>query len=111
MCWMSYRVEATDLFIKRLKPLLKKYPSLLTDLKSLNQQLAETPRQGDGLGHGCYKVRLAIRSKNTGKSDGARIITLVQVVDEQVLLLTIYDKSERDNLQPGELEVLLKMLE
>ena len=108
---MSYKVEATDLFVKRLKPLLKKYPSLLTDLKSLNQQLAEFPRQGDGLGHSCYKVRLAIRSKNTGKSGGARVITLVQVIDEQVLLLTIYDKAERESLHPGELEELLKLLE
>ncbi len=107
---MNYRIEATDLFVKRLKPLLKKYPSLIADLKLLNQQLAETPRQGDGLGQNCYKVRLAIRSKKTGKSGGARIITLVQVVDEQALLLTIYDKADRADLRPGELEELLKML-
>jgi len=108
---MSYRVEATEMFVKRLKPLLKKYPSLTVDLNSLNQQLTDSPRQGDALGHYCYKVRLAIRSKNTGKSGGARIITLVQVINEQVLLLTIYDKSERDNLRPGELEESLKLLE
>ena len=108
---MNFRVETTDLFVKRLKPLLKKYPSLISDLKALSQQLAEAPRQGDRLGQNCYKVRLAIRSKNTGKSGGARIITLVQVVDEQVLLLTIYDKADRADLQPGELEELLKMLE
>ena len=108
---MSYRVEATELFVKRLKPLLKKYPSLAADLSSLNQQLAEHPRQGDALGQNCFKVRLAIRSKNAGKSGGARIITLVQVVDEQVLLLTIYDKGERADLRPGELEELLKLLE
>ncbi len=108
---MSYRVEATDLFVKRLKRLLKKYPSILADLRLLNYQLAESPRQGDGLGQNCYKVRLAIRSKNTGKSGEARVITLVQVVEEQVLLLTIYDKADRADLRPGELEELLKMLE
>ena len=108
---MSFRVETTDLFVKRLKPLLKKYPSLISDLRVLHQQLAENPRQGDGLGQNCYKVRLAIRSKNTGKSGGARIITLVQVVDEQILLLTIYDKADRADLRPGELEELLKTLE
>ena len=108
---MSYKVETTDLFVKRLKPLLKKYPSLISDLTALNQQLAESPRQGDGLGQNCYKVRLAIRSKNTGKSGGARVITLVQVIDEQVLLLTIYDKADRADLRPGELDELLKMLD
>ncbi|WP_035565768.1 type II toxin-antitoxin system RelE/ParE family toxin [Hymenobacter sp. IS2118] len=108
---MSYKVEATEVFEKRLKPLLKKYPSILSDLRLLNQQLAENPHQGDGLGQNCYKVRLAIRSKNTGKSGGARVITLVQILDEQVLLLTIYGKSDRADLRPGELEILLKLLE
>ena len=97
--------------MKRLKPLLKKYSSLISDLTALNQKLAESPRQGDGLGQNCYKVRLAIRSKNTGKSGGARVITLVQIVDEQVLLLTIYDKADRADLRPDELDELLKMLD
>ena len=108
---MSYKVETTDLFVKRLKPLLKKYPTLLTDLTALNQQLAESPRPGDGVGQNCYKVRLAVRSKNTGKSGGARVITLVQVIDEQVLLLTIYDTADRADLRPGELDELLKIMD
>ena len=66
---------------------------------------------GSSLGQNCYKVRLAICSKGAGKSDGARVITLVQVQNEQVLLLTIYDKADRADLRPGELQELLQLLE
>ncbi|WP_019949376.1 type II toxin-antitoxin system RelE/ParE family toxin [Hymenobacter aerophilus] len=108
---MSYKVDATDLFIKRLKPLLKKYASLTNDLQKLEEELARAPRTGSSLGQNCYKVRLSIKSKQAGKSGGARVITLVQVTEEQVLLLTIYDKAERADLHPNELHELLQLLE
>ncbi len=108
---MGFEVKPTDVFIKRLKPLLRKHTSLKVDLSDLAEELAETPRIGDSLGKNCYKVRLAIRSKSSGKSGGARIITLVQVQNERVLLLTIYDKSEREDLRHGELKELLDILE
>ena len=107
---MSFRVEATDRFAKRLKPLLKKHTSLTQDVVGLIERLAETPIQGESLGRGCYKVRLAIGSKGKGKSGGARVITYVLVQDERVLLLTIYDKADRENLAPGELAELLAEL-
>ena len=39
------------------------------------------------------------------------MITLVRIQNEQVLLLTIYDKSEKADLRPGELQELLKLPE
>ncbi len=69
--------------------------------------LQTEPEQGTPLGRGCRKIRVAIASKNKGKSGGARVITLVQVVGETVLLLAVYDKSDRENLAPGELDALL----
>lgn len=108
---MSFEVKTTNLFIKRLKPLLRKYASLSMDLNALAVELADTPRIGDSLGKNCYKVRMAVRSKSFGKSGGARIITLVQVQNGRVLLLTIYDKSEREDLRPNELQELLSSLE
>lgn len=47
---------------------------------------------------GCYKVHMAIRSKGKGKSGGARAITYVRVVNRVVVLLIIYDKSEKENI-------------
>jgi hypothetical protein len=56
-------------------------------------------------------VRLRIKSKNTGKSGGGRIITCVKIIDETVHFLTIYDKSEKEDLDKGELDELLKQID
>ena len=69
--------------------------------------MAATPQQGDAPGRGCYKVRLAVAAKGKGKSGGARVITLVRLVGEVVVLPAVYDKSDRADLAPGELETLL----
>ncbi len=66
--------------------------------------------QGTPLGQGCYKIRLAISSKGKGKSGGARVITLVWVRDEQVFMLSIYDKSEQEDINDSRLQELLRNL-
>ena len=96
---------------RRLRPsakkLAKRYRSWADDFIGLLGSLQAAPLQGDALGRGCYKVRLAITSKGKGKSGGARVITYVKVVGQTVYLLTVYDKSEREDLAPGELDDLL----
>ncbi len=67
--------------------------------------------QGTALGNDCYKIRIAIKSKGKGKSGGARTITYVIAVKEEVYLLTVFDKSERDNISDKELQELIKMIE
>ena len=105
---MSYNVIAVPTFSKELKRLAKKYNSLKADLAVLFESLEENPIQGTALGRNCYKIRLAISSKGKGKSGGARLITNIVVADETVYLLSIYDKSERDNLTDKELDELLR---
>jgi hypothetical protein len=70
--------------------------------------LEENPTQGISLGRNCYKIRLAITSKGKGKSGGARVITNIVVTEDTLYLLSIYDKSDKDNLSDKELEELLK---
>ena len=70
--------------------------------------MAEDPFQGTPIGHSCYKVRLSIASKGKGKSGGARIITYVYVEGKTVYLLSIFDKSEKENISDKELLKLLK---
>ncbi|MGA9650395.1 type II toxin-antitoxin system RelE/ParE family toxin [Pedobacter sp.] len=53
------------------------------------------------------QIRIAIASKGKGKSGGARIITNFIVTDSTVYLLSIYDKSEKDNISDKELIELL----
>jgi mRNA-degrading endonuclease RelE of RelBE toxin-antitoxin system len=105
---MSYNIIAVPTFKKELKKLAKKYHSLKTDLAALFETLAINPEQGVSLGNNCYKIRLAIASKNKGKSSGARLITNFVIADETVYLLSIYDKSDKENLTDKELDELLK---
>ena len=51
---------------------------------------------------------MAIASKGKGKSGGARVITCVKVIDQNVFLLSIYDKSEKGTIGDNELIMLLE---
>jgi mRNA-degrading endonuclease RelE of RelBE toxin-antitoxin system len=105
---MSYKVKTLDVFEKQAKRLVKKYLSLKTELFQLIQELKENPEQGTSIGKSCFKIRIAIASKGKGKSGGARIIAHIVITDATVYLLSIYDKSEKENLTDKELEELLK---
>ena len=104
---MSYNIIAVPTFRKELKKLAKKYHSLKKDLAVLFESLKENPLQGTALGRNCYKIRLAISSKGKGKSGGARLITNFVIADKTVYLLSIYDKSDKENLTDKELNMLL----
>ena len=51
---------------------------------------------------------MAISSKGKGKSGGARVITCVKVVQQNIFLLFIYDKSEKETIGDNELIMLLE---
>jgi mRNA-degrading endonuclease RelE of RelBE toxin-antitoxin system len=107
---MRYNIIAVPTFVKELKKLSKKYQSIKADLTDLFKSLEENPTQGIALGNNCYKIRLSISSKGKGKSGGARVITNIVVAEETVYLLSIYDKSEKDNLTDKEIQAILKNL-
>jgi mRNA-degrading endonuclease RelE of RelBE toxin-antitoxin system len=107
---MSFKILPTPAFVRELKKLAKKYISIKEDLKGLIADLSKDPKSGTSLGNNCYKIRLAITSKNKGKSGGARIISYVHVVNETVYLLSIYDKSDLDNISDNELMSRIKDL-
>lgn len=66
------------------------------------------PKTGTPIGKDCFKIRLAIKSKLSGKSGGARVLTCFKIISETVYLLSIYDKSDLDNLDDFELMDRLK---
>lgn len=115
---MSVTVRITKSFKTAVKPLLKKYPSLASDLLQLEKKLSADPKQGTALGHNTYKIRLKISSKGKGKSGGARVISLVETVligevqlsEEEITvnLITIYDKADTANISDKELKDLIK---
>lgn len=108
---MSLQIEALPNFARELKQLKKRYPSILQDLRNLVADLTVNPQQGVPLGNNCYKIRLAVRSKDQGKSGGARIITCVALLSEKLTLLSIYDKSAHDTISDARLQELRKLAE
>ena len=105
---MSYRFVQTEEFARQSRRLAKKYPSWPDDLARLLASLTENPTQGNALGAGCYKVRVAIASKGRGKSGGGRVITLVRQVANRLYLMTVYDKSEQETISDAELARLVE---
>ena len=97
---MNVTLHLHDEFKRQFRQLRKKYRSLTDDLEDFQKELIKNPFQGDDLGGGVRKIRMAISSKGKGKSGGARILTLNVLVsdDADVTLLTIYDKNEIDNV-------------
>ena len=107
---MSFSVIPSDKFKREAKRLLKKFPSLKQELLNLNTILTEEPDTGTSLGNDTYKVRLAIKSKGKGKSGGARVVTYVVMGNKEVYLLTIYDKSEFDNIDDKTVKAIIDTL-
>ena len=113
---MNFRTEIISgkLFLKRLKKLQKKFPSIKQDIEFLKGELLANPRIGVDLGNGAYKIRLKIKGKAKGKSGGARVISYVEteligvIQNNKVILLTIYDKSEVDSISKEQVRLLIK---
>jgi len=97
---MKVSISTIDEFERQVRRLAKKYKSLKEDLRTFQKELMSNPFQGDDMGGGVRKIRMAIASKGKGKSGGARVLTLNVLVndDADVTLLSIYDKNEINNV-------------
>ena len=107
---MAISIKFSDPFESRVKKFVKKFPSLANELINFVESLNDTPLQGESLGSGLYKVRLASKSKGKGKSGDFRIINYIVTEnngDTDITLLTIYDKSEDSTMKKN---VLVKMV-
>lgn len=105
---MNYSVIPSERFKREAKKLIKKYASLKKELFELNALLEQNPESGVYLGNNCYKIRIKIKSKGKGKSGGGRVITYSVNENSEVYLLTIYDKSEFENI---DVKMLVKIIE
>ena len=104
------RVKISDDFMIAYKRLKKRHKSLQDDFERLLASLLTNPHQGVELIDGARKIRLAITSKGRGKSGGARVIIRVRIVDDELQLLYIYDKSDYENISDTFLRDILKRI-
>jgi hypothetical protein len=83
---------------------------LKNDIAKLAEGLMNEPIQGTPLGKNSFKIRMAITSKGQGKSGGARVITCLKVLATIVYIVSIYDKSVREDISDKELKERIKNL-
>lgn len=99
-------IETADEFDRRSKALSKKYRNLKADLEPLILALQSGETPGDiltGLDILVLKVRVSNSSAARGKSGGYRVIYYV-ALPTNIVLLTIYAKSEQENIAAKEIE-------
>ena len=110
---MPTQVEFADRFVRALKSLKKKYPSVDAEVERLVLQLESDERPGDKIPSVSYdvrKVRLRNPSANKGKSGGFRVIYYLRLED-QVILLTIYSKSDQSDISAQAIREILESTE
>jgi len=108
---MSYEIIPTPVFKSQSKRLIRKFPSLKSELQHLLTLLTRKPDSGTALGNNTYKVRLAVKSKGKGKSGGVRIITYKIDKYKEVYLLNIYDKSEIASVEDKTITAIINQIQ
>jgi len=99
-------IVETSFFTRQVQDLLTD-----EDYRLLQAALVLRPDLGDiieGSG-GIRKVRWRTRSR--GKRGGARVIYYWAVAQDQLLMLMIYSKSEKDDLTSSQLKLLRRIVE
>lgn len=104
-------IRFSDEFEENLYVLSKRYRHIRSDIQSIIEQLQCGNFLGDRLaGMGENYVILKVRVKNSdiqkGKSAGYRLIYQVES-QTSILLLTIYSKSDREDINPNEVFSIL----
>lgn len=107
------QVEATAKFKRDLRVLAKKYRSIRKDIQPIITQIEAGKILGDrvtGIGYTIFKLRVKNSNIQKGKSGGYRIIYYLKTIDK-VILVTIYSKSEREDISAKEIKQILNDLE
>jgi len=107
---MKYKVIPTPEFIKNLKSLHKKYKSIKKDILDLANELEDNPQLGTNLGNNTFKIRIKNSDLNKGKSAGYRVITYCINELKEISLVTIYSKSDKENILDLELIELISQI-
>ena len=100
-------IEYADSFLKEAKQLSKKFKLLKSDLKQAVEEIETKNDFGVYLGFNLFKKRVKNSSIPTGKSGGFRVI-IYQQIENKIVLISIYSKTEKENITIEEIISELK---
>lgn len=106
-------VGVTAKFKRNVRVLGKKYRSILNDIQPIIEQLECGYLPGvqvAGLGYTIFKVRVKNSDVQKGKSGGYRVIYYVKT-EVKVILVTIYSKSDQEDVAAEEIMEILAEFE
>lgn len=110
----SYSVFAVRSFEKDLFKLARKYPKVLDNVADLFERLEGGSIEGDPVprlnlnGDKVFKTRLENPDANKGKSGGFRVIWYLVTSKGYIYPLTIYSKSDQEDISSTEIRKLAK---
>ena len=103
------QVEAAPTFNRNLRKLAKKYRRIKQDIQPVVQQLQQGELPGDqisGVSYPVFKLRVRNSDIQKGKSGGYRLIYYAKL-DNQIILLTIYTKSEQVDIAADDIRQIV----
>ncbi|MDC0832037.1 type II toxin-antitoxin system RelE/ParE family toxin [Geitlerinema sp. CS-897] len=106
---LPIQVEISDMFVRRVRTLKKRYRNIRKDIEPVIQQLSMGEVLGDrisGVEAEVYKVRVRNRDIQKGKSAGYRLIYYLQL-ETKIVLLTIYSKSDQSDISDKDIREIL----
>lgn len=106
----AFSVFESSAYQHSKKQLKKRFRLIDSDVTKFLHSLESVDDLGIALGDGIYKVRIANSDKNKGKSAGYRLITLLQVIESNIYLIYIYDKSDLENVTEKDLDEMIRGL-
>jgi len=106
----AFSVFESSAYQHSKKQLKKRFRLIDSDVNKFLHSLESVDDLGISLGDGIYKVRIANSDKNKGKSAGYRLITLLKIVDTEIYLIYLYDKSDLENITEKELDEMIRGL-
>ncbi|MDF1884407.1 hypothetical protein JHD49_10680 [Sulfurimonas sp. SAG-AH-194-C21] len=104
---MKFRVVEQELYQKARKKLSKQYRHLQDDIDTFLNSINSKDDLGIELKSNIFKTRIKNSDKNKGKSASYRLISYLILVDNEIHLLYIYDKSKLENLTEKEIDNII----
>lgn len=111
---MKYEIKVIPPFEKAVRALAKKYHKIKQNIIEAVKEIEENPYHGVAIvgyeGH-VWKLRVANTSSKRGKQGGFRIIYLLEESSACCYFLTIYSKTEKEDITKEEIDLLLQSME